>query len=67
MFYLSIIVPIFRICIIIDRAVGAPGHVKYVVGSHNSRDKQMHNLAMAKLLNTKLILDDPIFKLMQVH
>ena len=34
----------------------------------NARDKQMHKFEMAKLLNIKLIRDDPKhFKLMQIH
>ena len=39
-------------------------HGKYVVGGLNVRDKRMLKLAMAKLFNTELIHDDPIF---QVH
>ena len=59
---LSIIVPCFRIFIIIDRTVGTTGHRKDVVGGLNAREKQMHNLAMANILNPELILDYPIFQ-----
>ena len=41
--------------IIIDRAVGAPGNGKNVVDGLNARYKQMHKLAMTKVLNPKLI------------
>ena len=50
--------------IIIDRAVGAPGNGKDVVYGLNTRYKLMPQLEMSKLLNTKSILDYPIF---QVH
>ena len=41
--------------IIIDKAVGSPGHGKYIVGVMNAREKWMLKLAMKKLLNIKLI------------
>ena len=51
--------------ILIERAVGSPGHVKYMVNDLNARDKWLLKLAMAKLLNPKLIWDKPIiFKFM---
>ena len=54
--------------IIIDRAVGSPGHGKYVVDGLNDRYKWILKLSMAKILNTKLIRYDPIvFNFMQVH
>ena len=51
-------------CIIINREVGAPGHGKYVVDGLNSRDKRVFKLAMANILNPRLIQDNQIF---QVH
>ena len=51
----------------IDRVVGAPGHRKYIVGGINSRDKRMLQLAMAKLLNTKIIRYYPKINFMQVY
>ena len=54
----------FRIYISIDRAVKESGHGKYVLDVLNNREKWMINSATAKLLNTELILDNPIF---QVH
>ena len=45
--------------IIVDRAVGAPGHVKDVVDGLNYRDKRMLTLSMERLLNPKLIRDVP--------
>ena len=50
--------------IIGDRSVRAPGNWKDVVDGLNDIYKQMLNSDMAKLLNTKLIKDYPIF---QVH
>ena len=41
--------------IIIDRAVLAPVHKKYVVDVLNATEKQMLKLLMKKILNTKLI------------
>ena len=49
--YVSTIMPYFRIYIIIDREVRAPGHVKDAVGGINSRYKQMLKLEISKLLN----------------
>ena len=48
--------------IINNRAVVSPGLGKYVIDGLNARIKQMLKLAIIKLLNTKLIRDDPIFK-----
>ena len=48
-----------EIIIIIDWGVGAPRHGRYVVNSLNDRYKQIFESAMEKLLNTKLIQDDP--------
>ena len=47
--------------IIIDISVGSPGHRKCAVDGLNARYKLMLNLSMAKLLNPKLIRDEPIF------
>ena len=53
---------------IIDRAVGEPVHVKYVIGGLNDRDNRMIKLATPKLLNPELIRDEPMFfKFIQVH
>ena len=41
--------------VIIDRAVGAPGHGKYLVDGLNTRDKRMLKSEMANLLTHKLI------------
>ena len=41
--------------IIIDRAVGAPGHVKDVVSGLNARDKFMRKLSMENLFNPGFI------------
>ena len=49
-----------ELSIIIDRAVGSPGHGNVVDGL-NARYKRVLNLATAKLLNMKLIRDDPMF------
>ena len=48
-------------CIIIDRAVGAPGHVKYFVGSLSARDKLIIELTMEKRFNTELVCGGPNF------
>ena len=54
-------------CIIIDRYIGSPLHVKDDVDCINVRDKNMLNLEMAKLLNTESIHDNSNFyKFMQV-
>ena len=54
--------------VIIDRAVGSPGHGKDVIDGLNYRNKCMLKLSMVNLLNTKLIQDGPIvFKFMQFH
>ena len=53
--YFSTLIYCFGIFIIVDRALGAPGHGKYVVDGLNDRDKRMLKLAMAKLLNLELI------------
>ena len=47
--------------IIIDIEVGEPRNGKDVVDGLNCRDKWMLKLEMSKLLNTKLIRDDPTF------
>ena len=47
--------------IIIDRAVGAPGHGKNAVEGMNARDKQKIKLEMAKLINLELIWDEQTF------
>ena len=44
--------------IIIDRAVGAPGNVKYVVDGLNTIYKWTLKLSMSNILNTELIRDD---------
>ena len=62
--YLSTMMYCFRISIIIDISVVSPGHVKDVVYGLNSRYKWMLKLATENLLNTELILYEPIF---QVH
>ena len=54
------------IFIIIDREVGAPGHVKYFYGL-NDRYKLILKLAVKKLLNPEIIHYDHIFKFMEVH
>ena len=41
--------------IVINKAVGVPGNVKYVVVGLNVRDKRMLKLAMENLLDTELI------------
>ena len=54
--------------IIVDRIVEAPGHKKDMVDVMNYIDKWMLKLAITKLLNTELIIYDPIiFKFIQVH
>ena len=54
--------------IIIDRALWAPGHEKYVYDSLNVRDKWILKLAMETILDPGLIWDDPnVFNFMQVH
>ena len=59
---------IYKFCIIIDRAVGAPVHAKDVVDVLNFIDKYMLKLAMINILNIELIYDDPNFyKFMQVY
>ena len=57
-----------ELCIIIDRSVGAPGHVKDAVVGMNAIYKHMLKLATAKILNPLLIPDGPHFyKVMQVY
>ena len=41
----------------VDISIGAPGHEKVVFDSLNARDKSISKLAIAKLLNTKIIQD----------
>ena len=53
--------------IIIIRSVGAHGNGKNVACGLNAIDKRMVKLAIANILNTKIIQDYPIFKFMQVH
>ena len=57
-----------EISITIDRSEVSPGHGKDVVDGRGDRYKWMLKLSVAKLLNSKLIRDEPIFfKFMQVH
>ena len=66
--YLSTILSYFITFIIVDRAVGAPGHGKYVVDVMNARHKQMIKSTIEELWNPELIRDYPIFSnFMQVH
>ena len=66
--YVYIIMSCFKISIIVDISVGAPGRGKYLVDGMNNIDKWMIKLEMANLLNPWLVLDDPIcFKFIQVY
>ena len=47
--------------IIIYILVGAPKHRKYLVGGLHDRYKRILKLAMSKILNPELILDNPFF------
>ena len=57
-----------ELCMIIDRAVSAPGNGNYVIDGNNARDKFNPTLAMANVLNTKIVFDDTNFyKFMHIH
>ena len=55
------------IFIVIDRTVGSPVHVKYVLYCTNDRDKLMPKLKVENILNSELICYHTFHKFIRIH